>query len=283
MLHGDHEWRCGSAALGLGCKGQFLGVIWDKHANEEHTEDVEDNDSPEGQLDSFRDGLAGVLGLADSDTNKFGTCLIVRIHVARVCSLVALTEKRKGSLHHGGPECKELSKVTFNIFVIESARGLPVSESSSIVIGATSKCEDERAKNDSQDDNDLESRQPELQFTKDFHAEIVDHDNGHHEYGNPYTRVNIVCGYSGPVCDDQCGCGELRGRKNDIFEIITGKNQYSCHCPRVKLGGFVESRGYLGVAPICASLRTLFLHSPPSESKTKSRIAKSTSVTGEAG
>lgn len=124
---------------------------------------------------------------------------------------MVLTEERESGLHHGRPERKELSKAAVNIFMVEGTGLFPVSETSSVMIRTATKCENEGCQDDSQDDNDLESREPELQFTKDLHTEVVDYDNCHHEYGNPNTWVDVVCGYSGPVCNDQGGCSELCG------------------------------------------------------------------------
>jgi hypothetical protein len=73
LLHCDNEGGGSGRALGLGGEGQILGVVGDQHADEKNTEDVEDDDSPEGKLDGLGDGLAGVLGLSDGNTNQLGT------------------------------------------------------------------------------------------------------------------------------------------------------------------------------------------------------------------
>lgn len=155
LLHSNHKWRCSSRALGLGSESQVLGVIRNQHANEENTENVEHDDSPEGELDGLGNGLSGVLGLANGHTNKFSTYNeLAQVIDAR---MNALTEEGKGGLHHGRPERKELAEVSLDIFVIEGTRAFPIPETSSVVVGTTAKCEDERGQDDSQDDNDLES------------------------------------------------------------------------------------------------------------------------------
>ena len=73
LLHCDNERRSGGRVLGLGGEGQILRVVGDKHTDEKDAEDVEHDNSPKGEFDGFGDGLARVLGLSNSNTNKLGT------------------------------------------------------------------------------------------------------------------------------------------------------------------------------------------------------------------
>lgn len=73
LLHCNHERRGGSGALSLGSESQILRVVRDQHTNEEHTENIKYNDSPEGQFDGLRDRLSRVLSFSDCHANKFGT------------------------------------------------------------------------------------------------------------------------------------------------------------------------------------------------------------------
>ena len=74
LLHGCNKRRRSSGVGRLGSEGQLLGVVRDQHAHEEHTENIEDNNTPEGQLDGLGNGLSRVLGLSDSHTDEFSTC-----------------------------------------------------------------------------------------------------------------------------------------------------------------------------------------------------------------
>lgn len=77
------------------------------------------------------------------------------------------------------------------------------------MVGTTTHCENERAKDDTQDDNHFERREPKFQFTEEFHAKVVDDNDGYHKYGDPYTRIDILGGGFRPVGNDQGGGCEL--------------------------------------------------------------------------
>ena len=123
---------------------------------------------------------------------------------------VVHTEEGKGGLHHGRPESKEFSKGATNVFRGKSTGFLPISEASPVVVRTAAEGKDEGAEDDSQDHNNLEGRQPELQFTKDFDTEVVDDDDGHHENGDPDTGIDFIGGRARPVGDYQGRCCQLR-------------------------------------------------------------------------
>ncbi len=57
-------------------------------------------------------------------------------------------------------------------------RVAPVSETLSVMVRTTAKSEDQREEDDSNNDNDLERGKPELEFTEESNAEIVDDNDG---------------------------------------------------------------------------------------------------------
>lgn len=73
QFDGDDKGRRGSAGRGLVGEDKFLGVERHDHAHEEDADDVEDDDSVEGELDRARNGLAGILGFSDCHTDELGS------------------------------------------------------------------------------------------------------------------------------------------------------------------------------------------------------------------
>lgn len=74
LLHGGDKGRGSGGVGGLGREGQVVRVVRNQHADEEHAEDIEDDNAPEGQLDRLGDCFARVLRLSDGHSDQFGTC-----------------------------------------------------------------------------------------------------------------------------------------------------------------------------------------------------------------
>jgi hypothetical protein len=59
------------------------------------------------------------------------------------------------------------------------------------MIRTSAQHENERKQNNTQDDNDLERRQPEFEFTEETDSEIVNADDSDQEDGDPYARIDL--------------------------------------------------------------------------------------------
>lgn len=110
-LDGDDEWRGGSRVGSSVGKGEILGIVWYEHAEEEDGENVEEEDTVEGELDGAWDGLAWVLSLSNSDTDQFST------------------EVGKGGSDHSGPDGNEATSMAFLEIWLDWSWVLPVLES----------------------------------------------------------------------------------------------------------------------------------------------------------
>ena len=67
----QNEW--GVAGLTSRCIGKGLVVGWNNQSEEEERDDVEQGDTPEDLLGSFRDGLARVVSFGGSKSNEFSS------------------------------------------------------------------------------------------------------------------------------------------------------------------------------------------------------------------
>ncbi len=71
--NGNHKGGGGGTGGSLCSESELFGVIGDEGPNQKDAQDVEDDDTPEGQLDGAGDYSAGVLGFADGHADKFGS------------------------------------------------------------------------------------------------------------------------------------------------------------------------------------------------------------------
>jgi hypothetical protein len=96
---------------------------------------------------------------------------------------------------------------------------MPVLETLHIMIGAASAGKNERQQDEADDDNDLETRKPELKLAKEADAEVVDADDDNQEDGDPDSGIHLLS--RTPVLDNQGSGSELVRRDNDILEPIS--------------------------------------------------------------
>ena len=94
----------------LGGEGQALGVVRHECADEQDQNDVEEHDSPKGQLDSFGDHFRWVLRFSDCDANEFSS------------------EIGEGRGYESSPKSKESAAVASCETFFESSRIFPVAE-----------------------------------------------------------------------------------------------------------------------------------------------------------
>ena len=131
ILDGHHKWR--SRCLG---SRHFVGInelrviIRNQHAQEEHTEAVEEQDPVESELDGARNGLARILRLPDRDTDEFRA------------------EISKDGIDEGAPEPEESSATSSGNVLLESSRVIIVLEPSGIIWPSANR-EEEAQENES--------------------------------------------------------------------------------------------------------------------------------------
>lgn len=94
------------------------------------------------------------------------------------------------------------------------------------MVRSTAKGNDQCQDHNTNNDDDLETGQPELKFTEEADTKVVDANNNDEEYGDPYSRIDLVARQ--PVLDDQSSGGKLVGCYDDVFEPVTvGTNSIS--------------------------------------------------------
>lgn len=199
QFDGGNERRGSGGGGGLGGQGQLRAVVWNNHAQEQDREDVEDTDTPEGQLDGTRDVAAWVLRLSDCDTDQFRS------------------EVGKDGSDHTLPYGSESTRCSLKLVGFERAGVAPVLETSDITIDA-SACHDQTEEDESENDNDLDGRKPELQLAEVLDAEKVNGHDDDEEDGDPDTRIHSFG--RDPVLNDQCSSSQLIGSGDDVFEPI---------------------------------------------------------------
>ena len=107
---GDYEGGGGGPGFLLGGKSEFGVVVGDQHADKENGDDVEDENSPEGQPDGFGNDSAGVLRFPNGDPDQFGT------------------KVSKGCGDERTPESEEAACVSSSVTLLEGSWILPVTE-----------------------------------------------------------------------------------------------------------------------------------------------------------
>ncbi|GKT46287.1 uncharacterized protein ColSpa_06468 [Colletotrichum spaethianum] len=211
-LGSDDERRSGGTGLGLVGESEVRGVVGNQHADEKNTQAVEEQDTVEGQLDRTGDGLAGVLGFGDSDTDKLSA------------------QVGEGGVDHARPETEETARIASVDVLPEGTEGIlaevhnSLAEAFAVVVGTTAKGQDEREEDDANDGDDLEAGKPELKLAEELDAKVVDCDDDDKEDGDEDTRVHSFAVY--PELDDE-GSGPKRKTKRGIAEPrgVTGETR----------------------------------------------------------
>lgn len=117
---------------------------------------------------------------------------------------------------------------TFDVS-IEGARILPVPEPLTIMIRAATQSKDEGKENKCDDNDNLETRKPELELPEEANSEVVDTDDNHQEYGNENTWIDVLSRY--PILNNQRGGCQLVWRRDDILKPIASSpvsTDYPC-------------------------------------------------------
>ena len=217
-LDGDNERRGrgrGRFAGRLDGKRELVRVVGNEHAQEEHGEAVEEEDSVEGEFDGAGNRLAGVLGLADSNTNQLRA------------------EVGEDGVDEGAPEAVEFA-CGARVDIRPEGSGVLVVLEASCVAGTSANCEQEREENhadlkmlveiinfniyNTHNDDHLERTQPELQLTKELDSAVVDGADDEEEDQNPDARIDFFWRF--PLLNNQGRCSELVGRGDDVLAPV---------------------------------------------------------------
>lgn len=90
------------------------------------------------------------------------------------------------------------------------------------MIGATTKGNDESKQNKTQNGDDLDRRQPELEFAKELDTDEVNQENDDEDDGNPNTRVDFLT--RNPELNDKGTSGELVRSDDNVLEEVSPTN-----------------------------------------------------------
>lgn len=141
----DDEGGRGSARSLGRVADEPLVVVRDGHAQADDAGDVEEDDTHQSLPHGAGHVLAGVWRLAERDTDQLGS------------------EVGEGRLHDGGPDTQETAQTSINVVVLlERTWVLPVSETPSVVVWATTESNNEADQDQRANDDGLEERHPEL-------------------------------------------------------------------------------------------------------------------------
>lgn len=206
VADGQDEWRSGRIASAA---EEVRIIVRHDEADHEDGEDVEEEDTPEDTLDGFGDVLAGVLDLADGDTDDLSSC------------------EGEGGLNKNIPEGEEAPEGSADAAdwlasdrirrpeeLGHRAWVLPVAETDAVTGGTATEVDDERG--DDQDDNgdDLDETEPKLGLTIVLDTEEVDAEYEDEENRDPSGRIDACV----PVLDDDGG-GRDFGWKSDAVRV----------------------------------------------------------------
>jgi len=200
-LDGHNEGRSRGRAGGLCGERKLLGIVRHEHADQKDAENVEKQDSVEGEPDRARDRPARVLSLTDSHTDELSS------------------QVGKCRRDHGGPERIESSRGPVIDVRVEGAWLLPVPEAFPVMVGSASQREDEGQEDEPDNDDDLERREPEFEFTEESNAKIVDADDQDQKYSDPHAGIDTISGQ--PVRYDERTCCQLIRCDNNVLEPIS--------------------------------------------------------------
>lgn len=169
-----------------------------------------------------------------------------------------ITEICEHGSDHRAPETKELASASGVDIWLESAWIFVVPESFAVMVGASTKSKAQRQNNEPANDEDFDRRKPKLEFAEPTNTDVVDHHDSNEEDGDEDTRIDFL--RLNPVLYDQGGGGKLIRSNNNVLEPVS-------------LLQNVLDRHSSFHSPCGATYVT--------ESKTESRVAKSSSVTRE--
>lgn len=94
------------------------------------------------------------------------------------------------------------------------------------MVWATTKDQNERQNDKSDQDNHFERGKPELELAEEADAKIVDDNDGDPKYGNENPRIDSIS--IDPVLYDESARCELIWRCDDVLEPVTTACQFSC-------------------------------------------------------
>ena len=136
----------------------YVVCAGDDQSNNEHSTNVEDDDTPEGPPNRLRDVLRRVLRLTDGHTNKLGT------------------DEGEQSIDEGAPETQERGELLvvdlgLDIRTHGPMWGFPVAETDAVVLRVTSEVDDDAHENETDECDDLDAAEPEFELAEDADAE----------------------------------------------------------------------------------------------------------------
>lgn len=164
--------------------GQIRVVGADANTDDERTEDVEKQDTPEYTTDCLGDVLARVGCFTCSDCHHLDTTV------------------GEGSVDERGPEASKTSSISSADVLLHSTL-FPVTETSTVLIWGTSEPDDDTAEEETQDGDDLDRCETELGLAINGYGEDVQADDDDDDDGDPDTLVDLFFGIP-EANDDSC-------------------------------------------------------------------------------
>ena len=142
----------------------YVVCAGDDQSNDEHSTNVEDDNTPEGPPNRLRDVLRRVLRLTDGDTDQ-------------LCADV-----RKQRVRQSTPEAQEDGEMDVVHFREEigahgSIRVLPVAEAVTVMFWVTAEVDDDTHEDEPNKGNDFYAAEPELELAEYTDAEEVDEED----------------------------------------------------------------------------------------------------------
>lgn len=218
-LDGDDERAGRSTRALLGPADEHVVRVRHRHAQDERSEDVEEDDAPHSLADGLADRLARVRGLAEGDAYDLGA---------------GVGETR---LHYGGPEAEEAACRAFNEVFSKCSWIVPVLEANDLTGRLASHGYYEACQYEHDDDEKLDGGHPEFCLPKERHVEylklisltkqkpsahlwtILSHIYGNDRHGKScYKNSNIKV--RTPILYDDTRGREVVWKNDGVFEEI---------------------------------------------------------------
>lgn len=172
--------------------GQLRGVGWADHTDGQNTQNVEEDQTVDVAAGGPRYVATGGLHLATTDDDQFGG-----------------EDEGDGTGDGALEQPDKTTGIARHQILVKGTGIFPVVEPKSLTVRTTAPEQNEGDHEQTDQGDNLDSREPKLGFTVEAHGEEVEGNNHDHHDGDPHGNVDGCIGI--PISNDQPGCRDLVG------------------------------------------------------------------------